>query len=250
MDNLPRSATEYRQWWARQRPDIPYGECWCGCGHKTRIADRNRKQKGRFKGQPLTYIHGHHTAKSLPSDHGVNRNGGRCYCGCGRLTAIAALSSRKDGTIKGKHLRYINGHNGSYLPPAEHGVNENGGLCYCECGQQAPIATKTKRIYGVVKGKPLRYIYGHYNRKSEILYIEENRGYKTPCWIWQGANNGAGYGQITSKGKHQYAHRVFYEQKYGPISEGLVIDHLCKTTLCCNPDHLKPVTRRENFLRG
>ena len=34
-------------------------------------------------------------------------------------------------------------------------------LCECGCGQQAPIATKTDRKYGWVKGQPKRFILGH-----------------------------------------------------------------------------------------
>jgi hypothetical protein len=29
-----------------------------------------------------------------------------------------------------------------------------------------------------------------------------------------------------------------------------MIDHLCRETLCCNPEHLEAVTNRENTLRG
>ena len=46
------------------------------------------------------------------------------------------------------------------------------------------------------------------------------------------------------------AHRVAYEKAYGPIPEGLVIDHLCRNGLCVNPEHLEAVTRKENILRG
>jgi hypothetical protein len=36
----------------------------------------------------------------------------------------------------------------------------------------------------------------------------------------------------------------------GPIPRGLVIDHLCRNTICVNPDHMQVVTVRENTLRG
>lgn len=46
------------------------------------------------------------------------------------------------------------------------------------------------------------------------------------------------------------AHRVAYEQARGPIPEGLELDHLCRNRACVNPDHLEPVTHRENLLRA
>ncbi len=35
------------------------GYCRCGCGQKTPIADRNRKDRGHVKDQPLEYVVGH-----------------------------------------------------------------------------------------------------------------------------------------------------------------------------------------------
>ena len=71
------------------------------------------------------------------------------------------------------------------------------------------------------------------------------------CWIWTGATDGdKRYGCIGVKGKLLRAHRASYELFRGPIPEGLSLDHLCKTTLCVNPDHLDPVTHKVNVLRG
>lgn len=58
-----------------------------------------------------------------------------------------------------------------------------------------------------------------------------------------------GYARIVVQGKHLFLHRVAYELAKGPIPDGLVIDHLCCTPACCNPDHLEAVTDAENRRR-
>lgn len=45
-------------------------------------------------------------------------------------------------------------------------------------------------------------------------------------------------------------HKVAYEYAYGPVPDGMVLDHICRTRACVNPDHLDVVTRGENVLRG
>lgn len=70
------------------------------------------------------------------------------------------------------------------------------------------------------------------------------------CWLWIGPLCGAGYGRMTIGGERPGAHRLSYELFVGPIPEGLELDHLCRTRCCVNPDHLEPVTQRENGRRG
>ncbi|MGW7630513.1 HNH endonuclease signature motif containing protein [Streptomyces griseoincarnatus] len=75
--------------------------------------------------------------------------------------------------------------------------------------------------------------------------LPEDRPDLGQCWIWTGGNNGK-YGKLG----RQYAHRAAYEAAKGAIPEGLQIDHLCRNTLCVNPDHLEAVTGRTNLLRS
>jgi hypothetical protein len=70
------------------------------------------------------------------------------------------------------------------------------------------------------------------------------------CRLWTGAKNDGGYGQLHHDGRTQYVHRLAYETFVGPIPDGFQIDHLCRTRLCVNPEHLEAVTQRENILRG
>lgn len=69
------------------------------------------------------------------------------------------------------------------------------------------------------------------------------------CWLWNGATVG-GYGAIKVEGRSFRLHRLVYELIEGPVAEGLHLDHLCRQPGCCNPQHLEPVTPRENTLRG
>ena len=71
------------------------------------------------------------------------------------------------------------------------------------------------------------------------------------CWEWRGSVDRNGYGTITKKVYgEKYVHRFVWIGLVGPIPAGLVLDHLCRNVRCCNPDHLEPVTIRENLLRG
>ena len=75
------------------------------------------------------------------------------------------------------------------------------------------------------------------------------------CWIFTGATNSRGYGSITDgNGSSLLAHRVAYESTFGPIPDGLTIDHVaergCKSKQCVNPRHLEVVTRGENSRRA
>jgi len=79
---------------------------------------------------------------------------------------------------------------------------------------------------------------------------ETDCGYTTPCWISDRAKHSNGYTKMGLCGETLLTHRVAYEAFVGPIPEGLQIDHLCKQRACCNPEHLEPVTCRENLLRG
>ena len=85
-----------------------------------------------------------------------------------------------------------------------------------------------------------------YRRFMTHVLIDDPDG----CWVWTGAHDSSGYGNAYVDGRMRGSHRVSYEHHVGPIPDGLVLDHLCRNRSCVNPDHLEPVTHRENILRG
>lgn len=74
---------------------------------------------------------------------------------------------------------------------------------------------------------------------------QEDRGYETPCLIFDGEKDSEGYGRIKNKGKYVQAHWVLI----GRPQKGYEIDHLCHQRDCVRPSHLEVVTRQENTLR-
>lgn len=74
------------------------------------------------------------------------------------------------------------------------------------------------------------------------------------CIEWLASTNGVGYGQLrlspADDSRRVYAHRWSYEHHVGSIPAGMHLDHLCRNTICVNPNHLEAVEPRMNLLRG
>jgi hypothetical protein len=123
--------------------------------------------------------------------------------------------------------------------------------CECGCGTPTRLAPYSDRSKGWVAGEPVRFITGHNMFAKRRGYVIEDRGYETPCWIWQGVPSGDnGYGRMRVDRRARPAHRVYYEQIHGAIPDEMQLDHLCRVPLCVNPGHLEPVTGTENVRRG
>jgi len=72
------------------------------------------------------------------------------------------------------------------------------------------------------------------------------------CREWTGAKSTRGYGFIRWEGHtNKLAHRVAWQLAYGPIPDGLTVDHVvCDNPPCVEPSHLCLATLRENILRS
>jgi hypothetical protein len=70
------------------------------------------------------------------------------------------------------------------------------------------------------------------------------------CLEWTRGRMNSGYGSIVFEGRTRQVHAAAWETFRGQVPSGLVIDHMCRNRLCCNIEHLRVVTIRENVLCG
>lgn len=102
----------------------------------------------------------------------------------------------------------------------------------------------SRRCAGIVNTKILN--------TAELFWSKVDKS--AECWLWQGKLDAQGYGVAKlygfSGGHNRGAHRIAYYLEKGDISQGLVLDHLCRTPQCVNPSHLEAVTQHENQRRS
>lgn len=67
------------------------------------------------------------------------------------------------------------------------------------------------------------------------------------CRLWFGASVPQGYGVMFFNGRQQYAHRVAWQLKHGPIPDAMLVMHRCDTPACVNVDHLELGTASDNM---
>lgn len=130
------------------------------------------------------------------------------------------------------------------------------GNCWCKCGFLTTVAEDTDRSNWKIKGLPRLFRRGHSTSlKGNPEYEERDCQFRSNCWMQgRGSVNqyGLQYGTARRPGEAVpiSAQRLLYERHVGTVPEGYDIDHLCRITLCVNPDHLEAVTHEENVRRG
>lgn len=131
--------------------------------------------------------------------------------------------------------------------------------CTAEHGCPAVVVAKgyCRKHYTRWKryGDPLATKFDRASGADDERWMQKLRIESPGCWIWTGEPDEHGYGQYMVTGedgkrKSKRAHRYIYEQLVGPLDPKDDLDHLCRVHLCCNPDHLEPVSHKTNVLRG
>lgn len=93
---------------------------------------------------------------------------------------------------------------------------------------------------------PLRAAVEDGNHEGVIAAVE-SRSVATPsgCWIWSGRLRD-GYPVTMLGAKELPIHRAVLEAKVQAPLGGQAAHHMCGDSRCVNPDHLQPVTNRDN----
>ena len=111
-----------------------------------------------------------------------------------------------------------------------------------QCGKVYETRRKSSRFCS-------RECYGNSGRRSiERVFALISIDPLTGCHEWKGFRDKRGYGRTRLMGERQLVHRIVWENRYGPVPEDLELDHMCRNTSCCNPEHLRAVTSKVNVL--
>ena len=133
----------------------------------------------------------------------------------------------------------------------EQGGPNPSGLCMCGCGERTKIAKQSAAVSLQLRGHPRRFVHGHHPKRSLMerfmeKWVEGDGG----CWLWMAHTTVDGYPRIAIGRTSREAHRVAYELFVGSIPEGHDVHHECEVRNCVNPNHLRPVTKKEHGSLG
>ena len=104
-----------------------------------------------------------------------------------------------------------------------------------------------KRKLALDRLPPLRKAYEANDHKGILEAIEERANKtKSGCWEWPHVN-AYGYPIATIGGNRVLVHRLSLEAKHGASLGSQAAHHMCANARCANPEHLQPVTHRDNM---
>ena len=96
--------------------------------------------------------------------------------------------------------------------------------------------------------RPREDLWVRINRRLAPVYNQQMGDY---CYVWTGSTNQSGYGRINhNQGDETLStltHRLVYQLLVNKHLGNLEVDHICRNRACCNPDHLREVTKSANL---
>ena len=93
----------------------------------------------------------------------------------------------------------------------------------------------------------LRKAYEANDYKGILEAIEKrSKPTKDGCWEWPRLDS-TGYPRMVVESRHIAVHRLSLEAKHEAPLGSQAAHHMCANAKCVNPDHLQPVTHRDNM---
>jgi len=81
--------------------------------------------------------------------------------------------------------------------------------------------------------------------EEERFWAQVDRsGGPDACWEWQGRRQ-RNYGRLGIVGRSESTHRIAYGLTEGEIPLDMYVSHTCHNRACCNPAHLRLMTKSE-----
>ena len=120
----------------------------------------------------------------------------------------------------------------------------DGRYCSRTCASAAQVKPKAAKPKFDPRG-PLRRGYEDGDADLFFAAVADKADTSGECWIWPRLNR-SGYPTVSMGGRDLGVHRLVIEVKHGAPLGTQHAHHKCANTACVNPDHLQPVTHRDN----
>lgn len=101
-----------------------------------------------------------------------------------------------------------------------------------------PTALDERKFYAAIRVLP-GYLVG------KVIFDKA-----TSCWQWATPQKEHDGIRVWNGERDVMAHRTFYEELMFPIKPGMVLIWLCENERCCNPEHLRPISRSAALKRS
>lgn len=163
------------------------------------------------------------------------------YC----LNAFTTQDNRSRYCTQSCHLRHVHGWSQSkeLLPYDDRLAGDMLALQHLIAATAEVLAEKRRKDLR----SPLRKAYEEGDMPGVIHAIKaDSKITERGCWEWQRQVSREGYGRVKFGSKGHFVHRLSAMAQHGQPESEPVVHHVCANRLCVNPEHLQPVSQREN----